>query len=599
MPGSLGDAYVNIIPKAPGISNQMEQLLGDGASSGGKSAGTKAGSALLGTLGKVVSVAAVGKIVKDAFSAGGDLEQSFGGLETIYGDAADAAKEYSIQAAAAGISANSYAEQAVSFGAALKQAFGGDTQQAMEAANMAIMDMADNSAKMGTDIGSVQAAYQGFAKQNYTMLDNLKLGYGGTKSEMERLIRDAEKLDSSFSVMHTKGKKGADEITYSYGDIVKAIHIMQGELGLTGVAAAEAETTLTGSFGALKASWTNLLAAMTTGEGLGAAMENLGKSAGNVLKNIVRMAGNIAKQLPALFNGLFNTIGPELMPAVTGIIQGLLTGLTTQLPQLLSGGTQMLVTIVQGIVQALPQLLSTAMEMIPTLLNGIISAIPQLLSAGSQILQTLVQGIITNLPQLLSEGAASVGEFIAGIVKQLPEIIATGVELLAQLAVGVIQAIPTLIMSIPQIFSEFASAFEGIDWASLGREIINGIISGISSAAGSLFESLKSLARNALDSAKEALGIGSPSKLFRDEVGKWIPAGVSVGIEDNVPRLTRQIQRMVDATALNMNRLQAAPVAATGGGGLIINQTIESVPQTPVQLAAATAAYFEQARWAV
>ena len=178
MAGSLGDAYVNIIPKAPGISNKIEGLLSPGAESAGSTAGGKAGSALLSKLKGVVTVAAVGKIMKDAFSAGGDLEQSFGGLETIYGDAAEGAKQYAVQAASAGISANSYAEQAVSFGAALKQAFAGDTAKAMEAANTAIMDMADNSAKMGTDIGSIQTAYQGFAKQNYTMLDNLS-EFGG------------------------------------------------------------------------------------------------------------------------------------------------------------------------------------------------------------------------------------------------------------------------------------------------------------------------------------------------------------------------------------------------------------------------------------
>jgi len=587
MAGSLGDAYVNIIPKAPGISNKIEDLLGDGADSGGKAAGSKVGSALLGSLGKVVSVAAVGKLVKDAFSAGGNLEQSFGGLDTIYGTAADSAKQYAVQAAAAGISANSYAEQAVSFGAALKQAFAGDTTKAMEAANTAIMDMADNSAKMGTDIGSIQAAYQGFAKQNYTMLDNLKLGYGGTKTEMERLLADAEKIS------------GVKYDINNLGDVYEAIHQIQGGLELTGVAAGEAETTLTGSFGALKASWENLMAAMTTGEGLSEAMSNLGKSAGNVLKNVVRMAGNIARQLPELLNGLFSTLGPELIPAATGIIQGILTGLTTQLPQLLTGGSQMLLTIVQGLVTATPQIAMVAMQIIPQLLTGIVSALPQLIATGGQILMTLLNGIVTQMPQLLSSGAQAIGQFLAGVVQQLPQIIASGIELIGQLAVGVIQAIPTLVMAVPQIFSSFTSAFSGIDWASLGRDIINGIINGISSAASSLFNSLKSLASQALESAKSALKIGSPSRLFADEVGQWIPAGIAVGVEDKVPKLTKQIQHMVDATAYNLNRLQAIPLAAgTADRSIVINQSIESVPQTPVQLAAATAAYFEQARWA-
>ena len=590
MAGTIGDAYVNIIPKAPGISGQMEDLLEGGASSGGKKAGSKIGSAMLGSLGKVVSVAAVGKIVKDAFSAGGNLEQSFGGLDTIYGEAAKGAKEYAVQAAAAGISANTYAEQAVSFGAALKQAYSGDTTKAMQAANTAIMDMADNSAKMGTDITSIQTAYQGFAKQNYTMLDNLKLGYGGTKQEMQRLLADAQKLS------------GVKYDINNLGDVYDAIHVIQNELGLTGVAADEAKTTLTGSIGAMKASWTNLLAAITTGEGLGAAMQNLGESAGNVLKNIVRMLGNVVKQLPQLLNGLFSAIGPDLLPAALNIIQGLGDNLATQLPQLLTKGAEMLETIVQGIVTALPQLIQAGIQIIPQILQGIVSAIPQLLTSGSNIISTLINGIVQNLPQIMSTGLEAVLQFVQGIIKQLPQLLAQGIELIGQLAAGAISAIPTLLQMIPDLFKQFSDAFKSVDWPSVGRAIIDGIKSGISSAAGSLFNSLKSLASQALQAAKDALKIGSPSKVFANEVGKWIPAGISVGIEDNIPKLTKQIRSMVNSTATNLSRLQTATASINSNSAdrqVVINQKIESVPQTPVQLAAATAAYFEQARWVV
>ena len=186
----LGQAYVQIIPSAKGISGAISSIIEPEATSSGKSAGINIGSAIKAA----IAAAGIGVALKSALEAGGNLQQSFGGLDTLYGDAAKAAKEYAVEAAQAGISANSYAEQAVSFGAALKSAFGGDTVKAAEAANVAILDMADNSAKMGTDITSIQTAYQGFAKQNYTMLDNLKLGYGGTKAEMERLLADAEKL---------------------------------------------------------------------------------------------------------------------------------------------------------------------------------------------------------------------------------------------------------------------------------------------------------------------------------------------------------------------------------------------------------------------
>lgn len=594
MAAELGSAFISIIPKAPNIKNNITNLLSDGAGSAGTAAGGKAGNALISKLKGVVTVAAVGKIMKDAFSAGGDLEQSFGGLETIYGDAAEGAKQYAVQAASAGISANSYAEQAVSFGAALKQAFAGDTAKAMEAANTAIMDMADNSAKMGTDIGSIQTAYQGFAKQNYTMLDNLKLGYGGTKTEMQRLLADAQKLS------------GVKYDINNLGDVYDAIHVIQQDLGLTGVAAAEAETTLTGSFGAMKASWTNLLAAMTTGEGLDEAMQNLGKSAGNLLKNVVRMLGNVARQLPQLLSGLFAAIGPELLPAATGIIQGLLTGITTQLPQLLTGGSEMLLTIVQGIVEAVPQLLQAGLQIIPEILTGIVAALPQLLSTGSQILSTLLNGIITNLPQLLSGGAQAIGQFILGVIEHLPEILAAGIQLLGELATGVINAIPTLIMAVPEMFSQLGSALKDVDWASLGRAIIDGIVNGVKSAAGKLVQAAKDAVKNALKGAKSEAEVGSPSRLFADEVGRWIPAGMAVGIEEGQPVLNKQIRSMISDSVTDLSRLvraepdrSAGGRSAASGGNIIVNQNIQTVPQTPVQLAAATTAFLEQARWSM
>lgn len=605
----LGNAYVNIIPKAPGIEKNIEETLGGGASGAGEKAGASLGSSLMGTLGKIVSVAAVGKIVKDAFSAGGNLEQSFGGLDTIYGEASAAAKAYAVEAAQAGISANSYAEQAVAVGASLKQAFGGDTKAAMEAANTAIMDMADNSAKMGTDIGSIQAAYQGFAKQNYTMLDNLKLGYGGTKTEMQRLLTDAEKLT------------GVKYDINNLGDVYDAIHAVQGELGLTGVAANEASTTLSGSFGAMKASWENLQAAMTTGEGLDAAMKNLGTSVGNVLKNVIRMAGNMVSQLPTLFAGIFSTIGPHLLPIGTEIIRNLLAGITnavgslmtagptiilqlvsgiiqalpalivmgstfiqnlistitSSLPTLLTTGTQIVTTLVNGIIMLLPQLISTGIRLISQLVTGAAQALPQILSTGTTIVMTLLSGLMQALPEILSGGLEAAMQFLTGILQNLPSILEAGISLLGELAAGAISAIPELVGMIPDLFSQFVTAFQGVDWDSLGTDIINGIIRGLDSAVTSLWNALTDLASQALQAAKDALGIGSPSKLFADQVGQWIPAGISVGIDEEVPALNKTVQGMIDVAgydymrAVNTSAVEPAfsqaPAETFGSGG--------------------------------
>lgn len=438
----LGSAYVNIVPKAPGIESKVEGLL-NGGGGGAEKAGTSLGKKLLGGISALGIGAAVGSMLKESFEAGGALQQSFGGLDTIYGEAAGAAKEYAKEAAAMGISMNSYAEQAVSFGASLKQAYGGDTMAAAEAANTAIMDMADNAAKMGTPLESIQNAYQGFAKQNYTMLDNLKLGYGGTKEEMQRLLADAE----AFSGVHYDIE--------NLGDVYNAIHVIQGELGLTGVAAGEAETTLTGSMGAVKASWENVMAALTTGEGLEEAMANMTTSVGNFATNVITMLSNLAPQLPDLILGLADVV-----------------------------------------------------------------------------------------------------------IENAPTFIESGVELMVQLAVGLVQAIPQIIAKIPEIIAGIINAFRGVDWAQLGKDIINGIIKGLSEAAGALWRKMKDIVRGGLKSAQDEAQTGSPSRLFADELGRWIPAGVAMGIDANMAPLDRAMQGMVDGSLANAQGFRAQPAAA-------------------------------------
>lgn len=459
----LGSAYVNIIPKAPGIENELKKMLGDGAAGAGGPAGQKAGSSFLSALKKAIPAAAIGKVIKDAFSAGGDLQQSFGGLDTIYSDAAAAAKSYAQSAALAGIDANDYAETAVSIGASLKAAFGGDTTAAMEAANTAIMDMTDNAAKMGTPIESIQQTYQGFAKQNYTMLDNLKLGYGGTQAEMQRLLADATKLT------------GVKYDISNLGDVYSAIHEIQRNLGLTGVAAEEAKTTFSGSLNAMKASWTNVMAAMTTGEGLDTAVKNLSTSAGNFITVATGMFGEFLAQ-------------------------------------------------------------------VPTLISGIGSA------------------VVENAPQLLASAA----------------------EIIGQLIVGFLNGIPGFIENIPTFFDQTVAAFSAIDWSSIGRNIISGIIAGVTAAAGALWDSLKNLASSALDAAKGALGISSPSKVFAAEVGHWLPAGMAVGIEGNLSPVNKAISRMTDTATAEFRRAKRPGMTVSREQGWNINKLAEAISNRPV-----------------
>lgn len=326
---SIGKAYVQIVPKAEGITGQIEDIISPAAEESGEKGGASLGKSLLKGLATAGVVAGVTKLFSDSIGEGSKLQQSFGGLETLYGDAADQAKEYAYMAAQAGISANDYAEQAVSFGASLKSAFGGDTEKAVEAANTAIMDMTDNAAKMGTPIESIQNAYQGFAKGQYNMLDNLKLGYGGTKTEMERLLADASKLS------------GVEYNIDNLGDVYDAIHVIQEDLGLTGVAAQEASETFSGSFAAMKANAQNLMADLALGNDIRPTLNALANSVKTFLVgNLLPMIGNILKQLPtflAMIPGFLADMIPDLVTAGGDMIDGLIDGIIASIPTFIAG----------------------------------------------------------------------------------------------------------------------------------------------------------------------------------------------------------------------------------------------------------------------
>lgn len=368
---SIGKAYVQIVPQAKGISKDIESAIGGDVSKSGDSAGKSFASQMVGAIKGVAIAAGIGKIFSEAINAGGDLQQSFGGLETIYGDAADAAKDYAYQAAQAGISANDYAEQAVSFGASLKQAFEGDTTKAVEAANTAIMDMTDNAAKMGTPIENIQNAYQGFAKQNYTMLDNLKLGYGGTKEEMERLLADASKLS------------GVEYNIDNLGDVYDAIHVIQEDLGLTGVAAQEASETFSGSFGAMQAAAQNLLADIALGADIGPDIAALGQSVESFfVGNLLPMVSNIVQQIPefvAQIPGFLADIIPQAIPIIADMVAGLAQGLIDNAPVFIDG---------------MNDLMQSAWDAICNIdWEGAASIVVDLLKAGWQRLQDVAQEV--------------------------------------------------------------------------------------------------------------------------------------------------------------------------------------------------------------
>lgn len=394
MAATLGTAYVQIVPKAEGISGSISKTLGGEAESAGVSVGTKIGSfAKKAIMAAGIGTAVVG-VIKGAINEGAKLQQSYmGGLDTLYGDAADGAREYAREAAKAGISMNDYSEQAVSFGAALKAAYGGDTTKAMEAANTAILDMTDNAAKMGTPLESIQNAYQGFAKQNYTMLDNLKLGYGGTKSEMERLLKDAEKIS------------GVEYNIDNLGDVYDAIHVIQGDLGLTGVAAKEASETFSGSFAAMKASAQNLLGSLALGEDIGPALSGLLDTVDTfVFNNLIPMIGTIIKGLPDVIATFVREGIPRLLDHFTSFLEQAATflgGLTDKLSaeNISSWASEMI-----------PRLISTAGELLSKFANGLIQNLPKIISAIGQIGLNIITGLGSAIWPKVVEAANGIKE---------------------------------------------------------------------------------------------------------------------------------------------------------------------------------------------
>ncbi|WP_347005471.1 phage tail protein [Coprococcus comes] len=787
----MADGYLNFDTKI------NEKGFNDGISKLGKlgkSGLSIVSKAMTGTIAAVGTGAAA--IIKSSLGVVANMEQQVGGVETLFKDSANtvianANKAYKT----AGMSANNYMETVTSFSASLLQSLGGDTAKAASYADRAIVDMSDNANKMGTNMRDIQNAYQGFAKQNYTMLDNLKLGYGGTQEEMKRLISDASKMTDVQKELGVT----VDASSLSFGNIVNAISVVQKQMGITGTTSKEAATTIEGSVNSAKAAWENFEAGVISANNLvdtfwtaaknilnnlgqmiprlgktgmdvveslsgkiGEAVPqlkgftdsvgkladklqnmstdelmNLGKTAavlagagpvislfgsqiGNVqtavegfsgittgvlselgklpkgFKSATKSATNfqkdftgslkglggaitgpfqvltpklsatvgkigkvvsgvpgkiggavgkigsaIASKIPRItsafsllgdtagylgawggqigsalqgvlgtvagfipsFVGLMNfgavaavvvaglglvysqfgtqidqilllaqTKGPEIISnfgagitaALPGLISsgatlilGLMNAITANLPSLISVGASIIATLVSSLGAQLPQLIPAAVQMILTLVESLISNLPQLITSGLRLMEGLAQGIANAIPQVAAKAPVIIGKLASMIITNLPKIIQTGVKIITQLAVGLVQGIPALLGKIPSMISQIKNAFTSVNWGSVGMNIISGIASGISSAVGSLISAATSAASSALDAIKSKLGIHSPSRVFRDQVGKMMALGMGIGFEKNIPvgsmnagvqKAVQSLQRSVQLT---------------------------------------------------
>lgn len=451
----LGKAYVQIVPSAQGIKSALTEMFDEETEGLGEQTGQSIGQKLVGTLKKVIAAAGIGKIISDSINMGGALQQSLGGVETLFKDSADTVKEYAAQAyRTVGLSANDYMEQTTSFAASLLSSVSQDTNAAAQLANMAMVDMADNANKMGTDMQDIQNAYQGFAKQNYTMLDNLKLGYGGTQAEMQRLLNDATKISG---------------VKYDLGnlaDMYSAIHIIQQEMDITGTTAKEAATTLTGSFAAMKAAAENVMGNWSTGADLTEPLQALADTAQTFLvDNLLPMIGNVLAGIPEIVYSL--------------------------VPELLQTGTELLSSLAQGFTEGIPEFFSTALPQLLAFTDQLRDNAASFVDAGLNLITQLLNGLIAGLPDLIAYVPDIIINICGVINDNMPKILAQGVSIIVQLIAGLVQTVPSLLANWKKILEAVLSVISAINWLNIGKTILTGVANGVKSMGSSLLNAFK------------------------------------------------------------------------------------------------------------
>lgn len=479
----MAKAYVQIVPSAEGVRSALTDIFDEETDGLGEKTGQSIGAQLVGTIKKVLAAAGIGKIISESINMGGALQQSIGGIETLFGAGGRSVEEYaqsvgkSVDAVkdeyaslmqsqqtvmdnaaqaykTVGLSANDYMAQTTSFAASLLSSVSNDTQAAADLANMAMVDMADNANKMGTDMQDIQNAYQGFAKQNYTMLDNLKLGYGGTQAEMQRLLNDASKLSG---------------VKYDLGnlaDMYSAIHVIQQEMDITGTTAREAATTLTGSFAAMKAAAQNVLGNWSTGADLTAPLQALTDTAQTYLVgNLLPMIGNVLQGIPQVIYGLV----PEVVQTGTELLGSLAQGFTQGIPDFLANALPQLLSFTEKLRENAGEFVNAGLDMITQLANGLIAGLPDLIAYVPDIIINICGVINDNMPKILGEG----------------------VSIIVQLIVGIVQAVPSLLANWKKILQAVLSVISAINWLNIGKTLLTNIASGVKSMGSSLLTAFK------------------------------------------------------------------------------------------------------------
>lgn len=648
----LGKAYVQIVPSATGIKGQIQNAMSGEADSAAKHIGSGMGGKIVSAIKGAIAAAGFGKIIADAFNASAELQQNVGGIEKIYGDAADTvAKNAQNAFKTAQISANQYMGLATTFGASLLKSTGGDTQKAADQTEKAIRQISDNYNTFGGDIENLKQAYNNFARGQFTMLDNLKLGYSGSKEGMQELLKDAEAIS------------GVHYDINNFSDIVDAIDVVQEHLNIAGTSAKEAGSTIEGSMNMLKSSWANVMSTIgmsgqKEAEEMGFiwkdALDGLVESLGTFVQNAIPALQGIMEALPQVIATMLTKGLPMLVDGgvkivsslITGfqkaiptfvqegptMIQSILTSIVNGLPQLIAGGAQLITAIANGLVTGIPNLVLALTDAIPRLVQGLVESGAQLVQAGFALIFALSQGLIESIPALVTMIPTIVQTLLSYFIQNAVTMVTAGLEIIMALLQGIMQALPAILAALPEIFAAMQESFTGFDWATvggtvvellvaginmvfdmlpeilqliaetgaklmesidwvglgstvinfivrgisalvrnipdilgsiaqsglemfagidwlgLGGDVVMGIVNGIVGMGSVLFDTLLNLASSALDAAKRFLGIGSPSKVFAKEVGKWIPPGIAIGVEDNLDPVKTAMDELSNVT---------------------------------------------------
>lgn len=634
-------------------------------------------------------------LTKQSVEAFSTYQQAVGGVQTLFGTGGDSIEEYaarvgkSVDAArgefdkltatqnqvvayaneawkTAGMSANDYMNTVTSFSASLISSLGGDTAEAAKVANRAVIDMSDNANKMGTDINSIVQTYQSLARGNYAMLDNLKIGFGGSKEEASRLVAESAKLTD---VQKELGVTVKDN-DLSFGNLVNAISVMQKKMNIAGTTFKEGATTIEGSMNMVKASWQNVLTAIGSGDGMGDAINNLVSSVGFAAKNLLPVVGNSITGIANLVSNLVQSVLPEILAklpdkvsellptlssAVTSLVQSLVAAMPqlmdafnqilntignliiANLPQIVQAGMQILISLVQGITEALPQLIGmlptivqqtvqtiltnlpeliqAGIQMLIALTNGLVKALPQLIQmlpgivmqitnvlldnlpliieAGIQILIALIDGLTQAIPQLVAMLPGIIVKIVNTLSAHLPEILSTGHKMMIKLADGILNGVGNVIKGAGKIVSEIIKALKEAPGRVLdiGKDIVRGLWQGIKDSVGWLRDKLSGWVSGIMKDIKGFFGIHSPSRLMRDEVGKYLAEGIGVGFEDEMGAVSKQMIDAMPSTdafaqSYDLGTVSAAQSTSNGYGSQsnIVDAIVEALKNVRVVL---------------